>query len=371
METDVTDALAAILAPGPSGAPPLLLAPMAGYTDAAMRLVCGRRGAALCHTEMASGRGLLRGGGKTWILLETFEDEGPVSAHLYGSEPGVMAEAAALAGQTGRFTAVDLNAGCPVRKVTASGAGAALTRSPGLVHDILSAMARATPLPVTLKTRLGPSPDRVAVFELLDAAERAGARALTVHARFASRGHGGPPDWDLVAEVKQRARIPVIANGGIDSPAAARRARRETGCDALMIARGALGNPFLFQDIRRAWQTDGGEDGGLGGPDGGPGGGGAGEGPRRPPGEVRDALLRHLAAEKSLIARIRANYPMPETSATVDEALAAAFRHHLFRYLRGFRGSGSLRRNLAALRGEAAVLAAIDACFQTETAPRT
>ena len=337
--------------------PLLLLAPMAGYTDAAMRAVCSSFGIAWTYTEMTNGYGLARGEEKTWHLLETAEDEGPVMAHLYGQDPEVMGMAAGLVGETGRFIGIDLNAGCPVHKVTASGAGAALIRDPERVYAVLSAMVRATQLPVTLKTRLGPSPDRVAIFELLDAAERAGARAITVHARFTSQRHSGDPHLDILAEVKRRARIPVIANGGIYSRTTAWRTFQETGCDALMVARAAIGNPWVFGDIVQSFQ--------------------AGEPPREVhvPGSgrshrdldaIRQTLYRHLEAEKRLLARVREKYHLPESALTPEEALVTTFRCHLFRYLHGLQGSGHLRRHLLDLRSEADIRSAVEACLENE-----
>ncbi|MBP5321650.1 MAG: tRNA-dihydrouridine synthase family protein [Kiritimatiellae bacterium] len=339
------------------GCPALLLAPMAGYTDAAMRAVCSGFGVACTYTEMTNGYGLMREEEKTWHLLETSEGEGPVAAHLYGQDPAVMAEAARMVGETGRFVAVDLNAGCPVHKVTASGAGAALIHTPERVYEILHAMVRATDLPVTLKTRLGPSPDRVAVFELLDAAERAGAKAITVHARFTSKRHSGDPDLAILAEVKRRATIPVIANGGIFSRTTAWRTWHETGCDALMIARAAIGNPWLFTDILDSWNSDAPpEEHRV-----------PGEGRcRRDLGAIRQTLYRHLAEEKALLLRIREKYQLPTTALTPEEALAATFRCHLFRYLHGLQGSGHLRRHLHELKSEADIRAAVEACLENE-----
>jgi tRNA-dihydrouridine synthase B len=341
--------------------PLLLLAPMAGYTDAAMRMVCHRCGAALAYTEMANAYGLAHEGQKTWHLMETFADEGPVVAHIYGNDPAMLAEAAALVERSGRFVGVDLNAGCPVHKVTASGAGSALIHKPELIHDILAAMVKATKLPVTIKTRLGPAPDKVAIFEILDAAERAGAAAITVHGRFTSQHHSGPVHLDLLAEVKRRASIPVIANGSIVSPTTAWNTFHETSCDALMIARAAIGNPWIFQEIAKAWN-----------PDGAP----VAEPPpvsgrsRRDLDEIRSVLLLHLDAEKRLLTLIREKYDLPQSALTPEEALVATFRCHFFRYLHGLQGSGYVRRILSAIRTEADVRGAIEQCLANEAAFR-
>ncbi len=337
--------------------PPVALAPMAGYTDAAMRKVCSERGAAWSYTEMTNGYGLLREEEKTWHLLETFEDEREVVAHLYGNHPDVMGEATAKVAETGRFFGIDLNAGCPVHKVMGCGAGAALIKTPELFHDILAAMVKATQLPVTVKTRLGPAPDKIAAFELLAAAEAAGAKAVTIHGRFTSQRHSGAVHFDLLAEVKQRAQIPVIINGGIYSPNTAWDAWQATGCDGIMVARAAIGNPWIFSEINRGLSGD------------------SAPVPEAPPGQgrsrrgldlIRAGIMEHLALERELIVRIRDKYQLPESHATPDEALAAAFRLHMFRYLHGLQGSGHLRRHLMDIQSESDIITAVTACLDNE-----
>ncbi len=343
-----------------TGGPLLFLAPMAGYTNAPMRRLCHRHGAALAYTEMTNDLGLLRESDKTWHLLETFDDEGPVVAHLYGSDPATLAEAAAKAEASGRFAAVDLNAGCPVRKVTDNGAGAALVRDPQRIHDILAAMRRAIRLPLTIKTRLGPRPDQVAIFEILAAAESAGADALALHGRFTSQRHGGDVHLPLLAEVKRRARIPIIGNGGVCSPHDAWRMLRETGADALMIARAAIGNPWIFEDIRQALLA-------------------GGEPPRNNPADgrtrrdlavIRAELDAHMAAELELISRIRERYGLPRGALDPDETLATTFRCHLFRYLHGLKGSSFVRGRLHELHTLADIRAAVESCLVREAAYR-
>jgi nifR3 family TIM-barrel protein len=343
-----------------TGEPLLFLAPMAGYTNAPMRRACGRRGAALTYTEMTNDLGLLHDSDKTWQLLETFEDEGPVVAHLYGTDPATLAEAAARVEACGRFAGIDLNAGCPVHKVTAHGAGAALIKSPPLITEILTAMRRATRLPLTLKTRLGPSPDRVAVFEILARAEDAGADALALHGRFTSQGHGGSVRLDLLAEVKRRARIPVIGNGGVCSPHDAWRMIRETGVDAVMLARAAIGNPWIFQDIREALAP--GEEPPPHNPTSGR--------TRRDLAEIRSELDAHMEAELALIGRIRERYGLPHGALDAEEALATTFRCHLFRYLHGLKGSSYVRSRLHELHTLAEIRAAVDSCLAREAAYR-
>ena len=343
-----------------TGRPLLFLAPMAGYTDAPMRRICHRHGAALAYTEMTNDLGLLRETDKTWHLLETFEDEGPVVAHLYGSDPGSLAEAAAKAEASGRFVAVDLNAGCPVHKVTANGAGAALIHDPRRIHAILAAMRRATRLPLTIKTRLGPHPGKTAIFEILEAAQDAGADALALHGRFTSQGHGGEVHLALIAEVKRRARIPVIGNGGVCSPHDAWRMLNETGVDAVMIARAAIGNPWLFEDIQRSLAA------GAEPPPHNPTSGRS----RRDLEEVRRALEEHLASELELIRRIRTRYDLPRGALDPDETLATTFRCHLFRYLHGLKGSSQVRSRLHELHTLADIRGAVASCLEREAAYR-
>jgi nifR3 family TIM-barrel protein len=340
--------------------PPLILAPMAGYTNAPMRRLCRRHGAALAYTEMTNDLGLLHTSDKTWHLLETFADEGPVVAHLYGTDPGPLAEAAAKVEQTGRFVGIDLNAGCPVHKITANGAGAALIKDPQRIHDILAAMRRAVRLPLTLKTRLGPRPDAVAVFDILAAAESAGADAIALHARFTSQGHGGDARLDLLAEVKRRARIPVIGNGGVRSPRDAWRMLRETGVDAVMIARAAIGNPWIFGDIAAALAA--GEE-----PPSPPH---TGARPRRDLAAIRTTLEDHMTAEMELIRRIRQRHALPRDAAGENETLATTFRCHLFRYLHGLKGASYMRGRLHALHTLADIRDAVASCLEREAAYR-
>ncbi|MEI7901603.1 MAG: tRNA-dihydrouridine synthase family protein [bacterium] len=343
-----------------TGGPLLFLAPMAGFTNAPMRRLCHHHGAALTYTEMTNDVGVLRAADKTWYLLETFADEGPVVAHLYGSEPATLAEAAAQVEQTGRFVAIDLNAGCPVHKITANGAGAALIKDPQRIHDILAAMRRAVKVPLTLKTRLGPHPDQVMIFDILAAAETAGADALALHGRFTSQGHGGSVQLDLLAEVKRRAKIPVIGNGGVRSAYDAWRMFRETGVDAVMIARAAVGNPWIFEDLC-ADLVNGKEPSPCDATRG------------RPPRDlavIRATLEEHMAAELALLRHIRERYTLPSHVIDADEALAATFRCHLFRYLHGLKGSSRVRGRLHELRTLDDIRAIVASCLEREAAYR-
>ncbi len=339
-----------------NGAPLLCLAPMAGFTDAAMRRMAGDHGAALAFTEMTSDIGLLHERAKTWHLLDRIEGERPLMGHLYGSAPDSLAEAARKVEESGGFAGIDLNAGCPVRKITKTGAGAALIRDPALIFRILSAMRQAVKLPLTIKTRVGAHPGDIAIFDILQAAQDAGADAIIVHARFTSQGHGGEPDLNLLREVKARASIPVIGNGGIRSAWDAWRMLNETGVDAVMVARAAIGNPWIFDEIHSALAAP--EAPAVYDPTRGRA--------RRDLAEIRSALLQHLDLQRALLERNRSRCECPAEILSVERSLAVTFQCHLFRYLTGLKGSSWLRSHLQTLTSTEAIIAAVDGCIERE-----
>jgi len=237
--------------PPPAGRDDVLavLAPMAGYTDAAFRLLCRRRGCARTYTEVVNAEGIARGSRPTLYLLETLPDERPVVAHIYGRDPSVMAAAAVYIESLRRFDQVDVNTGCPVRKIVAKGCGAALMREPERVHEIVRAIVSAVSLPVTVKTRLGPTREELCVSEIAQAAEEGGAAEIAIHARTTAQKHGGEADWRTLARVKAERRIAVLGNGGVATAADALRMIRETGVDGVMIGRAALSDPWLLAEL--------------------------------------------------------------------------------------------------------------------------
>lgn len=336
------------------GLPLILLAPIAGYSDAPMRQMCKRFGASLTYTEMASARGLLNPNEKTWSVLETSKDEGPVVAHLFGSEPDVFAEAAVRVARTKRFAAIDLNTGCPVRKVVESGAGAKLIKDPQRIHDIVAAMRKAVRLPITVKTRLGPSPDKVAIFEVLAAVESAGASALALHGRFTTQGHRGEVNLKLMGEAKRRAKIPVIGNGEVYSCYGAWQMFQETGVDAVMIARAAIGNPWIFDDIRAMFAS-------KAKPVPHPH---THVRPRRDTRLIQDSLETHLALLRAHLVGLQAKYGIPED---IEAVMVTTFRCHLFRYLRSLKGAGYFRGRLYELHSIDAIRHAASECLMRET----
>ncbi|MEA3239412.1 MAG: tRNA-dihydrouridine synthase [Candidatus Bipolaricaulota bacterium] len=229
--------------------PPIILAPMAGYTDSTFRTICLERGCGLVFTELVSSAGIVRDNMRTLNILHTGSDERPIAAHIYGSDPDVMARAAQRVAMLGRFALIDINAGCPVPKIVRKGAGVALMRDPAHLRDIVRAVVGAVSLPVTVKTRLGISPDTMNIIEVAHAVEEGGASALFLHARLATAGHGGPVNLDALRRIKAELSIPVIGNGGIGNGADAIRMLQETGVDGVMVGKAAIGNHWIFSEI--------------------------------------------------------------------------------------------------------------------------
>lgn len=235
----------------------LMLAPMAGFTDRAMRVVCHGQGCELSVTEMVSAKAVVYEDKKTYKLARIMPDEGPVLLQIFGSEPAVMAEAARrLSTPTDPIAVspigIDINMGCPVHKIFSNGEGSALMRSPNLIYDIVKSVSRATILPCTVKMRLGIDQSSINVLECAKAAEEAGASLITVHGRTRAELYSGKANWDMIAKVKESLHIPVIANGDIVTADDAVRVLEITGADGIAIGRGAVGDPFVFAKITAA-----------------------------------------------------------------------------------------------------------------------
>ena len=308
----------------------IALAPMAGFSDYAMRRICREYGAEYSVTEMVSAKATVYNDKKTLTLARITKDEAPTAIQIFGSEPSVMAEAAGIlseySGGGALPVAIDINMGCPVHKIFSNGEGSALMKRPDLIYDITRAVATATALPTTVKIRLGIDSEHINAVECAIAAEEAGAAAITVHGRTRAQLYSGKADMEKVADVKRSVHIPIFANGDITSAEDAMRVLSITGADGIMIGRGAVGNPFLFSEIKAMLS---GEDYAEPTPD-----------------ERKAAALTQLSyaiADKGEFVAVR-------------EA-----RGQLAKYFHGFRGSAELRAKINRAESREEIEAAITA----------
>jgi tRNA-dihydrouridine synthase B len=232
----------------------LFVAPMAGVTDRPFRILARRYGAGLAVSEMVSSRPELRGSRKSLLRVDHAGEPGPVSVQIAGADPAWMAQAARYNVERGAQV-IDINMGCPAKKVCNVYAGSALLENELLVARILEAVVAAVDVPVTLKLRTGPSPERRNAMRIARIAEASGVRLLAIHGRTRACGFAGRAEYDTIAEVKRAVRIPVIANGDIQSPAQAREVLARSGADGLMIGRAAFGRPWIFRQIEHFLAT--------------------------------------------------------------------------------------------------------------------
>jgi len=321
----------------------LVLAPLAGFTDAPFRRICHEGGADLCYTEMVSAAALAHGHGATRHLMESMSGEGPLACQVFGAREDELAHAARVMTSFAsvvpgfRFCEINLNAGCPMTKVTRGGAGAELVKDPAKIGRLIRAMVENTDLPVTLKTRLGPHPQATTVFEILDAAQQAGVRGLIVHARYTSQMHGGAVHLDLLADLVRRAVVPITGNGSVtDARTAA--AMQATGVAAVMIGRAALSRPNLFNELKGV----------------------------RPACENAAVVRRHLAAVLAFRDQLAARYPGDRVP-SVDGFASVKMHTHLFRYFNGRPGAAALRARLNGVRTLAEIREIIDAFDPPDT----
>lgn len=227
---------------------PILLAPMAGVTDYSFRILCKEMGAGVVYSEFVSAHGIIRENEKTLDMIRFTEMERPIGIQIFGDSPEVMAKAARVVADKFQPDIIDINYGCPVPKITKKGAGSAALKNLCLMDDITTAVVESVPdLPVTVKMRAGWDMSNIVAIEAGPRLEKVGVKAIALHPRTTKQSYRGSANWDLIKELKQTVSIPVIGNGDIKKPEDVVRMFDETGCDAVMVARAALGNPWFFK----------------------------------------------------------------------------------------------------------------------------
>lgn len=281
---------------------PFVLAPLAGYTDLPFRLLCRQFGADYVVSEMISCHGLYYDQERTKQMLASVESERPVSFQLFGAEPDIMARAAELISAY-KPDMIDINMGCPVRKVTKKGAGAAMMSDPDLAEKVIKSVIQNTDIPVTVKIRTGVNSENLNGVEFAQMAESAGASLITVHGRTRAQAFSGLADRKKIAKVKQGVSIPVIGNGDILSYQDGLSMMEETGCDGVMVGRGALGNPWVFQENGRPYSIT----------------------------EVTEVALQHLVLMKKYLA---------------VEYTIGLIRNHISKYYKDLPGSSKIRHQV-------------------------
>jgi nifR3 family TIM-barrel protein len=315
------------------------LAPLAGVSDRPFRAICREMGAAFAYTEMVSAHGLVHGTLQTESYLDRDPEEEPFAVQIFAAEADVLARGAEVAVRAGAGI-IDVNMACPVKKVCGTGAGAALGRDPRRVEAAVRAIRAAVPVPVTVKIRAGWDEGELNCVEVARAAEAGGAAAVSLHGRTRTQMYAGRARWDLVRAVKRSVAIPVLGSGDVWSADDALRMRAETGCDAVLVARGACGNPWIFRELRAAE---------LGRP--------------RPPPPSRDEWVSVMLRHVDLQIQHRRRQRPAEDAAAAEGAAVRELRKHLLWYTRGRRGGVLFRRDASELRTAADVAALLERHF--------
>jgi nifR3 family TIM-barrel protein len=306
----------------------VFLAPMAGITNLPFRSLVREFGCSLAFTEMISANGLIRKTMKSFRYLDSSPKDKPLGVQIFGSDPDVLFEAAQIVTEWGADL-LDINMGCPVRKVVKTGAGAALMKDPGKVHLILQAIRKATPLPLTVKIRSGWHHGEMKALDIARIAEDCGVNAVILHPRSVNQGFSGAADWGIIEMLKKKLCVPVIGSGDIRSPEDACMMITTTGCDGVMVGRGALGNPWIFKDIISYLEEQKSSSLPL-------------------PGEREMVMVYHMDMEIGYFG----------------ESLGVRnFRKHLLWYTKGMRGGGLFRNTVGSIHDKAMMADAIHRFF--------
>lgn len=306
----------------------VILAPMAGVTDLPFRLLCREMGVGLVCMEMVSAKAIYYNNKNTEELLKVHPGELPATLQLFGSDPEILAAMAARI-EDRPYSFIDLNMGCPVPKVVNNGEGSALMKNPKLVEQILTSMVNSVKKPVTVKIRKGFDDSHVNAVEIAKIAEACGVAAIAVHGRTREQYYSGRADWEIIRKVKEAVKIPIIGNGDVDSPQKAKALLDETGCDGVMIGRGAQGNPWIFRETIKYLQT--------------------GELPPKPTNEEKRELVRRHA--------------LMEVECKGEYTAVREMRRHLSWYTFGMPGAAKLRGTINQMETMGELLEMIDVAF--------
>ena len=307
----------------------VILAPRAGVTDLPFRLLCKEQGVGLICMEMVSAKAIFYNNKNTEELMEIHPDERPVSLQLFGSDADIISEMAKRIEER-PFAILDINMGCPVPKVVNNGEGSALMRNPKLVEEILTKLVKATYKPVTVKIRKGFNEESVNAVEIAKIAESCGVAAVAVHGRTREQYYSGKADWDIIRQVKEAVKIPVIGNGDVVDALSAKALQEQTGCDGIMIGRAAQGNPWIFHEVTTYLET--------------------GEIPAKPtPEQVKDVIIRH--------ADLQLKYKGEYTG-------VREMRKHLSWYTTGYPNSARFRQMINSMESMEELVKSVEEIFQ-------